>query len=61
MSTEQGDPAVLNLSPRLRIARVTALQAVARFDALSKDPAAVAWLAVMDALYEWVSMPGVPK
>lgn len=63
MSAAQGDPTVLSLSPRLRIARVAALQAAARFDALTKEPAAVAWAAVMDALYALVSagQVGVPK
>lgn len=43
------------LSSRLLRARVATLQAVARFDALSQDPAAVAWVEVVDALYALVT------
>lgn len=53
---EMGD--TFTLSPKLRRARVAVLQAQAHFDALSKDPAAVAWAAVMDALWVLVSSPG---
>lgn len=48
-------PVPTPLSPRLLRAKVACSQAQARYDALSKDPAALAWLAVMDALFELVS------
>jgi hypothetical protein len=38
------------LSRRMLLARITCKQAQARLDALSGDPAALAWVEVMDAL-----------
>lgn len=48
-----------DLSPRLLRARVACLQAQAHVDALSGDPAALAWVEVMDAFFACVSE--VPK
>lgn len=44
----------MNLSPRMLRARVAARQAQAHLDALDRDPAKIAWAAVMDALWELV-------
>jgi hypothetical protein len=40
------------LSHRMLLARIACKQAQARLDALSGDPAALAWVEVMDALRE---------
>lgn len=47
-------------SPLMLQARVSCLRAQASLDALSKQPADIAWFNVMDALWAWVSEVPTP-